>query len=229
VTLHADRRRARRRLWVALGALVLASAVARGDARAQAGDPGPAWRASVALGYAYWSDLGDLDPFVGGSFDDGGWNIDLALHRRVGRLGPTEVLIGADAGFFSHGSDIRGFDEDLQSRGLYLTPSVRFAFGDPLSRRFYLEAGVGLYSVDFVEFLDCDNGFCSEELEIFEESTFGGYIGLSSEVPLRIGGAFTTGVRVHFADYGDVDELGPGAGSLSGPMFIFHVGAVFGW
>jgi hypothetical protein len=72
-------------------------------------------------------------------------------------------------------------------------------------------------------FWDCDT------YEYFDDSTFGGYLGLGLEFPLGKGGrslGFTAGARVHFVDFDDPVDLAA-TGNLDGPIYVLYAGLVF--
>ena len=186
------------------------------------------WGGTATFGLMTWSDLRDLEPAAGGGFDSLGFVVELAGHKHVARWGPADVLIGADFGISATQSDIPGTTEDFTQRGLYLTPSMKFRFGERSRRYLNLEAGLGWYQVDFAELI-CDedifnNIVCIELAEAFNEDTLGGYLGISG----GFGGGFIMGLKVHFADFGTVTGLGPDTGDLKGPIYIFSLGGAFG-
>ncbi len=133
------------------------------------------------------------------------------------------MLAGVDFGLFATESDIAGISDDFTQRGLYLTPSVKFRFGQRDKRYLNLEAGAGWYKVDMAE-LDCSVIPCAEILEPFDKDTFGGYIGVSG----GFGRWFVLGLKVHFADFGEVTGFGTAVGSLEGPFYILSAGGAFG-
>ncbi len=186
------------------------------------------WTGTATFGLMTWSSLRNLEPAVGGGFDSLGFVVEFAGHKHVTRFGSADVLIGMDFGIFATQSDIPGITEDFTQRGLYLTPSMKFRFGERSSRNLNLEAGLGWYQVDFAE-LFCDedvfnNIVCVEIAEPFDEDTLGGYLGISG----GFGGWFIMGLKVHFADFGKVTGLGPDTGDLKGPIYIFSLGGAFG-
>lgn len=209
------------------------------SSRATPPEPGlpPEWRYktsffTILLGGVYWEDLGEVEPTLGvaqpgdyGNFDAWGYNLEFGYHRRL-RLRPNDELrAGLDLGvFFNENSESfdavilpsgRTIEGRLNSRGLYLTPSVRWLFGSRPFYRWYLGAGAGYYELDFVEQV---GGWETEEY--FSSSTFGGY--LSVGVVFRY---FCLESKVHFVDFGDVGRLAPEAGDLTGPIYLFQ----FGW
>ncbi len=175
-----------------------------------------------------WSDLRDLEPTDGGDFDSVGFVVELAGHKHVACWGSADVLIGVDLGFSATQSDIPGITEDFTQRGLYLTPSMKFRFGERSRRYLNLEAGLGWYQVDFAELICYDDNFnnivCIEIAEPYDEDTLGGYLGITG----GFGSGFIMGLKVHFADFDQVTGLGPDTGDLKGPIYIFSLGAAFG-
>ena len=186
------------------------------------------WSGTATAGVLIWNDLKDLEPAAGGGFDSVGFVVELAGHKHVARWGPADVLIGVDLGIFATQSDIPGITEDFTQRGLYLTPSMKFRFGERSRRYLNLEAGLGWYQVDFAELIcneDISNNIvCIEIAEPFDEDTLGGYLGITG----GFGGGFIMGLKVHFADFGKVTGLGPDTGDLKGPIYIFSLGGAFG-
>ncbi len=73
------------------------------------------WSGTATAGLIIWSDLKDLDPAAGGSFDSLGFVVELAGHKHVTRWGSPDVLIGADLGIFATQSDIPGNTEALRN------------------------------------------------------------------------------------------------------------------
>jgi hypothetical protein len=157
-----------------------------------------------------------------------GFIVELAGHKHVTRWGSADVLIGVDFGISATQSDIPGNTEDFTQRGLYLTPSIKFRFGERSRRYLNMEAGLGWYQVDIAELI-CDedifnNTVCIEIAEPYDEDALGGYLGISG----GFGGGFIMGLKVHFADFGKVTGLGPDTGDLKGPIYIFSLGGAFG-
>ncbi len=186
------------------------------------------WSGTATFGLITWSDLKDLEPDAGGGFDSLGFIVELAGHKHVTRWGSADVLIGVDFGISATQSDIPGNTEDFTQRGLYLTPSIKFRFGERSRRYLNLEAGLGWYQVDFAELICEDDIFnnivCIEIAEPFDEDTLGGYLGISG----GFAGGFIMGLKVHFADFGKVTGLDPDTGALKGPIYIFSLGGAFG-
>ncbi len=186
------------------------------------------WSGTATVGLMTWSDLKDLEPAAGGGFDSLGFVVELAGHKHVTRWGSADVLIGVDFGIFATQSDIPGNTEDFTQRGLYLTPSMKFRFGERSRRYLNLEAGLGWYQVDIAELICDDDNFnnivCIEIAEPYDEDTLGGYLGITG----GFAGGFIMGLKVHFADFGQVTGLGPDTGDLKRPIYIFSLGGAFG-
>jgi len=206
--------------WIILGLILPASTIYAADESAP-NVPGN-WSASFTVGLMTWSDLKNLQPAAGGAFNSLGIVMEFAGHKHVARWGSADVLIGVDLGIISTESDIPGITEDLTQGGLYLTPSIKFRFGERSRRYLNLEAGLGWYQVDFTEWSFCV--YCGPVSEPYDEDTLGGYLGITR----GFGDGLIIGLKAHFADFGQVTGLGPGTGDLSGPIYIFSLGGAFG-
>jgi len=187
------------------------------------------------LGFQNWDELSRLTPAGGGSFDSGGFNLGGAFHWRMRERERNDLLVGLDFALFSNESGIRHIREDLLSRGLYVTPSVKLIFDDGAGPRYALDLGVGYYLVDIAEVESYYGGYSEDEL--WEDSAFGGYIGASVDFPTEASNrrrGFSISAKIHFFDLGVVSDegfflvspgtLGPNAGSLSGPVIMFQFG-----
>ena len=162
----------------------------------------------------------------------------------MNRWGSNRLLLGLDVGFFSNESDVFYVREDLISRGMYLTPSVKWRFESSGGPRYSLDFGLGYYVVDIAE-VDmseyygyyCCYGYTEEVL--WEESTLGGYVGTTidfGDTGRRRGRGFTMGAKIHWLDLGTVrdenpyrlqDALGNNAGRLQGPIYSMQFGYAF--
>ena len=182
------------------------------------------WSASASIGPSSWSNLQDFNSDTGEGFDSIGWVLDFGAHRRVTRWDSVDVLLGIDLGLFGTEGDIPGIIEDYTQRGLYLTPSARFRFGDRADKHVDLEVGVGWYEVDIVELFCPSGSICSEFDEPFNSDTIGGYVGVSA----GFGSWFTIGLRAHMADFGEISGIGTNSGELAGPIMTLHFGANWG-
>lgn len=187
-------------------------------------------RIAVEVGITQWPDLGDMQPFLGGDFDETGFGLNLSWHTPVVRGASTTLLLGADLGVGGHDSDVRGVEEneDLTATFIYLGPSAKLAFGPGDRTQFSLDAGVGYYWVS----IDESEDDCFWECDIFEyydDSTLGGYAGASVGIPVGRDAStrLSFSARVHFVDFDDPVEL-DNAASLGGPIYQFLFGAAFG-
>ncbi len=186
------------------------------------------WSGTVTAGLMSWSDLNHLEPAAGGGFDSLGFVVEMAGYKHVARWGPADVLIGVNLGIFATQSNVPGILEDFTQRGLYLTPSMKLRFGERGRRYLNLEAGLGWYQVDIAELIcgsdPFNNTVCIEIAEPYDEDTLGGYLGITG----GSGGGFIMGLKVHFADFGNVTGLGPDTGDLKGPIYMLSLGGAFG-
>jgi hypothetical protein len=187
-------------------------------------------RIAATFGLGLWPDVDDIQPFLGGSFDEAGFAFDLAFHWPIGHLGPATVMAGGNIGASFHGSNVRGVEEgeDLQASAWYLTPSVKIAFGRPGGRRLYLDAGVGYYGATIDE-LEDDCFFSCDIYEYYDDDALGGYVGLSADFPFGSpAGGFhlTTGLQAHFVDFDDPAPL-DGNAALGGPIYTLQVGVAW--
>jgi hypothetical protein len=136
----------------------------------------------------------------------------------------STLLVGGELGFFGNDSNIQSRSSEVSSRGSYLMPSLKLAFGR--RRNFYLDTGAGLYLIDFAEFL-CDGSGCGESDEIWGETQFGGYVGVSAD--LRIGQRWVGALaaKVHFVNFGSASGIAPESQNLNGPIYMLQVGVAF--
>lgn len=215
---------------VAAGLVLVASDIAQADEDIE-------WvttargRYEIALGVHSWPGIADLEPARGGSFDEIGFSLTLAGHWPVWRFDRSEILIGADLGFYSNESNVRFVTDELIARSLYVTPSVKWMFGR--KHRYSFDAGVGYYLVDMTEVAGAYPFIV--ETELWEESAVGGYVGATVDFgagdPARNRGVMLN-FKTHFVDFGSVHDqnsllpaaLGSGAGELSGPVYMMQFG-----
>jgi hypothetical protein len=178
-------------------------------------------RFEAHLGAHSWPALADLDSSYGGAFDSSGFDLGLGMYW--GDLATSCCLWGMDLTLFYTEGNIRGEFKNLASRGLHLVPSVKIPVGD--NRRFYLDAGLGLYTVDFRELGCVETDACFGDNDAWQSTRLGGYVGTSKDLPLgksRID--LNLAFRIHYANFGTPDGLGPSPGELNGPIFMFLIG-----
>ncbi len=188
-------------------------------------------RYEVAIGTHSWPGAGDLQPAGGGTFDELGFNLGAAIHWPLRRFEKSELLLGVDLSLMSNSSNIPSFLGDVLVRDAYLGPSLKWVFGQ--RHRYSLDAGVTFHDIDIA---DVTSDFYNyAETEIWGQRSVGGYVGGTLDIgagnPDKRRG-MSLAFRVHFVDFGAVaDEtvlllptLGPDAGVLSGPIYVFQIG-----
>ena len=218
----------------AFAALLLFPATAFAQPVDNANDPRwfESWiRWSVAIGVNSWPAAADVEPLVGGGFDDAGPVLEFSAHFRTAQTQKSELLTGIDFGAFSSESNIPLFTDTVTARGMYITPSVKWMFGK--KHRYSLDAGVGYYLVDIAEVEHM--GASTSEIQIWENSALGGYLGgtwdVGSNNPEKTHG-MSLGLKVHFVDFGQVSDqdiflpprFGASAGALTGPVYQLQFG-----
>ena len=217
-----------------LAALLLSPVAAIAQPIDDANDP--RWfenwiRWGIALGGNSWPAAADIEPLVGGGFDDLGPVLEFSVHFRTTQTPKSELLTGIDFGVFSSESNIPLFTETLTARGMYITPSLKWMFGK--KHRYSLDAGAGYYLVDIAEIEN--SGWSNTEVMVWENDAFGGYIGgtwdIGSDNPEKTHG-ISLGLKVHFFDLGQVSDQNPfapprfgtSAGNLEGPVYQLQIG-----
>ncbi len=190
-------------------------------------------RGEVFLGYQKWDGLAQLSSPDDGSFSSGGFNLGGAHHWSVGQWGRSDILAGLDFALFTNESNVHHISEDVISRGLYITPSVKLMFDNGTGPRYSLDFGLGYYLVDIAEVVSAYGGY---EDEVWEDSAFGGYVGVTVDFPTKKSNwkrGFFMSAKVHYFDLGKVaDEgfvfssgtLGSDVGNLSGPVVMLQFG-----
>lgn len=177
---------------------------------------------TLTIGAVAWADLSDVQLSDGSGFDSLGYSVAFAGHVRIARLGRAEVLLGADLGLWGTQSDVQFFFDTQDA--LFITPSVRFVFGQVSGRYFAIETGAGWYKNEFSESA-CDAGGNCVDLQGFsDEETIGGYVGLAA----GLGSWFFVEAQAHFADFGEVTGFGSQTYSLNGPIYMFNIGLKLG-
>lgn len=216
---------------ILLAALIIG--LLSGTASGQDPSPAPAGvRWDVSLDLPVWPSLSDLQPDAGGSFDTTGFGLGGSFHFPVIRNTNSDVLFGFDGLIGATDSNIPGVYDDFLARQLYLGTSVKWLFGE--ARNVSLDAGIGYHEVDMAEVNSSWWGnFEYEHWSTSEASTFiGATWDVGASRPNKNGGLFI-GLRIHFVDFGRVyDEgpvfleqtLGPDAGRLDGPLYLFRIG-----
>jgi len=187
-------------------------------------------RYEFAMGIHSWPGLADVDAARDGEFDAVGFNVSFAAHWPVRRFAGSELLAGLDLGLLANDSDIRFVSESITARNGYLVPSVKWMFG--ATHRYSLDAGFGYYLQDVAEVVTAYPLY--GETKLWEQGAAGGYLGGTIDFgggdPMKSRGVMMS-LKIHFMDFGTVrDEgrlpptLGPDAGRLSGPVYVYQVG-----
>ncbi len=209
--------------------LFLAGNVAAQYDESETAPGGPRWDVWLAL--SSWPGLNDLQPVAGGSFKSTGYGLGTSVHWPVKQLDNSNLLLGFEAAISATDSDVPVVLDDLLARHMYLGVSGKYSIGK--SRGFSLDAGLGYYLVDIAQ-LESDYAV-GVEFKSWEESAAGAFVGatwdLGAGQPDRDAG-LSLAFKVHYADFGTVrDEdtyftpvLGPDAGVLDGPSYVFQIG-----
>ncbi len=193
--------------------------------------PGKRWE--VTLNLYNWDALADLQPLAGGSFDTVGAGFAGAIHWPIKRFKNSELMLGVGAGIMASESSTPGLVDELLVRQLFVSPSVKWIFGD--KHHVSLDAGIAYHLVDIAE-VDSGYGATGLEFEYFEKHTATPFIGVTWDINAGrtvMAAAFSIGLKVYFVDFGTVrDEdlslpptLGPNAGKLDGTMIVLQLGS----
>ena len=187
-------------------------------------------RWDVSLDLPVWPALSDLQPQAGGSFDATGFGLGVSWHFPVAQFTNSELLLGGDLAFAATDSSIPVYYGDMLARQMYLGASAKWLLGD--SRNVSLDAGVGYHEVD-VALVDSE-WWGALEYEYWGKEKASLFVGATWDIgaarPNKNSGFFI-GLRVHFADFGEVYDaqytgpvLGPNAGNLDGPLYLIRIG-----
>jgi hypothetical protein len=182
------------------------------------------WRFRLNFGFGIWESQHNLNEAGIGEFDEGPVTLEIGVDYRLSEWGNVDIYLGLDAGLLTTESDIPGQYTSPTSDAGYLLPSLALYFGNPESPRFNFRAGGGRYSVEFSEVVDYYNFNRN-----FSESAFGTFAGAGIDFPMGITrrNSITLDSRVHFVDFGEVEQLGPTAGTLEGPIWTVQLGWAF--
>lgn len=187
-------------------------------------------RTEVWLAVSTWPGLSELEPTVGGSFDQVGFGLGGALHWKFRETESSELMLGVEGAIMATGSDIPVLLDELYARDGYLAVSAKWL--PTASRHLSLDAGLGYHLLDIAQ-LDTD--YYYNEFQSWEEGTFGPFVGFTWDAGaggLDDEGGMTLGFRAHFLDFGAVrDEdvlgsviLGRDAGKVDGAMYTLRIG-----
>lgn len=186
---------------------------------------GEVWDAEISFSYANWSNLGDIEPAGrGGPFETDGFGYDAGIEGSVTRWGTSLVLVGFNLGMSGFNSNVylEGFEDTSSLDLFYANGTATFRFGEKGEQYFDVDVGLGWYMasnmyIDCMAIPDC---FQSE----INVSRPGGFLGISGAVWRGL----TLGARVHYADFGTIDSIGPDSGPLAGPIYTAYLGWEFG-
>jgi hypothetical protein len=209
----------------AIGALALSRVALAGESEQV---PNPTrHRASAALALGSWSDAGDLQSPLPGSFDDTALGLDLGGHFGLIDLGPARLMLGGDLGYLGFDSSVRGIEEgeDLVVTMLRVTPSLRLAFGTPGRFQAFVGAGAGWYAAAVEEYEDAWFG---DVFEYYDDDAFGAYLSLDADLPVNEAIRITAGLKAHFVDFAAV-ATPVATGPLDGPIYQLQLGVAFGF
>ena len=188
-------------------------------------------RIELWLGPTGWPAITELVAANGGTFDSVGFALGAAIHVPVVAFENSDLLAGVDAMVAGTDSNIDGLLATPLFRDLYIGMSAKWTFG--AARNVALDAGLGIHLADIAQ---VDTDYRSAlEFRSWEASRIGAMLGATWDIGAgrqgKSSGLFV-GFKVHFVDFGNIrDEavlylpiLGPNAGALNGPMYLFQVG-----
>jgi hypothetical protein len=187
-------------------------------------------RYEVWMGITSWPGITELQPLAAGTFDEIGFGIGGAFHGSLKRFENSEILVGVDTYIGGTASNVSGVIDDLIARDLYLGASVKWALGR--SRGLQLDAGAGYHLLDMAQ---VSTQIIGIEHQVWQSNRLGTFVGATWD-PWAGKESRSSGLslafKVHFVEFGAVrDEdiflepiLGPNAGRIEGPLYLFQVG-----
>jgi hypothetical protein len=186
------------------------------------------WAVYATLHYASFDGLGDVQPAGrGGPFETSGPGIELGGYFSVAHWGSATLMAGMEIGLLGFNSDVILEDTGPVSAesGFEVynwTLSLALRFGDSGKRYIDLDAGLGKYW-GHTMYIDCVAIPSCFDADTRSESA-GGYLGISGSP----GYGIRFGVRAHVVKFDPIEAIGPGTGSLDGPIYTAFVGWEFG-
>ena len=187
---------------------------------------------NVSIGLQQWSALGDLDAQPFGTYDTDGMNLSGSAHVPWRRLGRGELLAGMDLGLMVHESDITapGDIGTIDTDVWYFVPSLRWSLRTSKRVRWNVEAGAGAYRAEMSEWIESGWDII-EGTRHWKAWAPGGFVGASVDLDAGRPGRWSvnSGVRMHYADFGNVDAFGTNVGALDGPIFAWQLGFTYDW
>lgn len=188
-------------------------------------------RVELWLALSSWSDLADIEPVAGGSFDAIGYGLGGAVRWPLKTMRTSDLMLGIEGAVMATGSDVPVVLDDLLARDAHIAVSLRWRFGE--ARKLFVDTGLAFHLLDIAQ-LETDYN-SSAEFESWEETALGAFVGIGRDFGVSSSGrhsGLTLGLRAHFLDFGTVrDEdvltsvvLGRDAGDLNGPLFVLQIG-----
>ncbi len=191
-------------------------------------EPGRYWAVYATVHYASFDGLGDVEPAGrGGLFETSGPGIELGGYVSLAEWGSATLLSGMEFGFLGFNSDV--FLEGSGSARAeskfevnYWTVSAALRFGESGKRYINIDAGLGMYWGHTL-YIDCAVIQTCFRADATSQPV-GGYLGISGSV----GYVIKLGARMHAVHFDPIEAIGPGTGSLGGPIYTAFVGWEFG-
>lgn len=193
---------------------------------------------TLAVGVAYWDELGELStagtgltPDQLGEFDRGGLSFDLGYEHVVGHIGELPWSLGLEwglAAFDNEGEGIDRFADSVGATWMHITPTAHVAV--PLSDkvRFVPGIGLGAYYLSIDEYDQDFFGRSDDSRTLHDEWAFGGFVDLGFDFELFSDG---TALRIdnefHWMDFDQIDRLLPAESHVGGLVYALQLGLVF--
>ena len=201
---------------------------------------------------AYWPSLGNKEFGTTsatnnpGHVSSLGFAFETAYHRHIAHWELGDFYLGAEFGGFALNnldsptttqpptSPITG---DLNTLVWYAGPSIKFMMGEGRFK-YFLGAGGGYYHLDLTETDQVSRptcvGPCIDTKRSLQKGTMGGYVSLGVDLAVF---ATQTGWKwrvrledkIHFVNFGSLENFSPGAGNLSGPINVIQIGVAAGF
>ena len=115
-----------------------------------------------------------------------------------------------------------GFEDTSSLELTHAVGTLTFRFGEVGSRYFDVDLGLGAYLASDM-YIDCSAIPSCFDAEA-DVTTLGGFAGISA----TLWRGLVVAARVHHADFGTIETIGPESGDLSGPMFSAYIGWEWG-
>jgi hypothetical protein len=178
------------------------------------------WGVRIGLSHSSWGGLGDLEPIGrGGPFESTALGMEIEGYFSVAKSGDNWVYGGLATGIAGYNTGLI-VDNDAEDESaldtLYINAVVKYRFREPGRDYIEVEGGLGYYLASS-KYIDCSvvpDCFGAEA----DSSTVGGFIGVGG----RVLGALVIGARVHYANFGTIEAIGPDSGELSGPILTAY-------